>query len=232
MLALVITLTCFSLVSEYINEQGETRAQEVATEYARRNTLDIPPVPSIPSSAISGKNQQDLLPGDRTSTATRSVDALTYIDEDFNYYSNKRQHDSPTDHPTAPLVAHAERRQDLGTDPPLSDLPFSAHSSIEYADPYQYQQPKNVKGGIFGKIFNTDARSHPIEKQVADKQRGLVRRQQRPYLGWYPILVVSCNLCLTLSSLVPNNRHGRRDDLRNCRKQPRNGITFCFQAFR
>lgn len=117
-LALVITLTCLSLVSEYHNEQGETRAQEVAAEYARRNTLEIPPVPSMPSSATSGKHQQDLLPGDRTSTATRSVEALTYIDEDFNYYSNKRQNDSPTDHPTAPLVAHAERRQDLGTDFP------------------------------------------------------------------------------------------------------------------
>src|SRR5258706_7261506 len=185
-LVLVITLTCFPLVSEYINEQGETRAQEVAAEYARRNTLEIPPVPSMPSSAISGKDQQDFLPGDRTSTASRSVAALTYIDEDFIYYSSKRQQDSPTDHPTAPLVAHAERRQDLGTDSPLSDLPFIAHFSIEYADPYQQQ--KNARGGIFGKIFKTDAKS-PIEQQVADKQRGLVRRQQRPYLGWYPFLI-------------------------------------------
>lgn len=106
-------------MSEYVNEQGNTRAQEVASEYARRNTLDTLPVPSMPSSATSGKHQQDLLPGDRLSTATHSVDALTYIDEDFNYYSSKRQRDSPTDLPTAPLVAHAERRQDLGTDFPF-----------------------------------------------------------------------------------------------------------------
>jgi hypothetical protein len=149
-LALVIRLTSFSLVSEYVNEQGETRAQEVASEYTRRNTDEIPPVPPISFSDTSGTHKQDLQPGDRISTATHSVDALTYIDEDFNYYPSKRQRDSPTDHPTAPLVAHAAGRQDLGTVFPVSKLPFSAHSSIEYADPYQQQQ-KKARGGFWAK---------------------------------------------------------------------------------
>lgn len=110
------------LVLEYVNERGETRAQEVASEYVRRNTDEIPPVPPIPlypASAALGDHQRDLQPGDRTSTATHSVDALTYIDEHFNYYPSKRQPDSPTDHPTAPLVANAAGRQDLGTVPPF-----------------------------------------------------------------------------------------------------------------
>jgi len=42
---------------------------------------------------------------------------------------------------------------------------------------------------------------------------------------------LSYDLCLTLSSLVSNSRDGRRDDLRNRRKQPRNRITLCLQAF-
>ena len=50
----------------------------------------------------------------------RSVEALTYIDEDFNYYSSNRRRDSPTDLPTAPLVANVDLgRQDLGTYPQL-----------------------------------------------------------------------------------------------------------------
>ena len=123
-LARLLTLTSFSPVSEYHNEQGETRAQEVAAEYARRNTDEIPPVPPLPLSDASGTHQQDLRPGNRISTATHSVDALTYIDEDFNYYPSKRQHDSPTDHPTAPLVANAAGRQDLGLlSPFLISLP-------------------------------------------------------------------------------------------------------------
>jgi len=119
MLALVIRLMSLFLVSEYVNEQGETRAQEVASEYTRRNTTEIPPVPPIPFSATSREYQQGSQSADRHSTAMRSIDALTYIDEDFNYYPSKQQRDSPTDHPTAPLVANAEGRQDLGTCPPF-----------------------------------------------------------------------------------------------------------------
>ena len=184
-------------MSEYVNEQGETRAQEVASEYVRRNTSEIPPVPPIPLSSASpafGDHQRDLQPGDRTSTATQSVDALTYIDEHFNYYPSKRQPDSPTDHPTAPLVANAAGRQDLGTGSPISNLPFSAHSSIEYADPYQQQyqpQHKKARGGILGKIMKSDARSYPLEQQIADKKRGLAIRQKRPYVGWYTFLIVA-----------------------------------------
>jgi hypothetical protein len=132
--------------------------------------------------------QQDAQPADRNSTAMHSVDALTYIDEDFNYYSTKRRRDSPTDLPTAPLVANAEGRQDLGTLFLVSDLSFCTHSSIEYADPYQHQ--KKARGGIMGKILNNDSSRYPIEQQVANKKRGLVRRQQRPYVGWYIFLIV------------------------------------------
>jgi len=173
--ALVIQLTCLPLVSEYLNEQGETRAQEVASEYARRNTLELSPVSNSPT---TGTQQQDSRPADRNSTAMRSVEALTYIDEDFNYYSSKRQRDSPTDLPTAPLVANAAGRQDLGTFSFVSDLCFSTQSSTEYADPYP-QQTKKSKGGILGKFLGRDSERYPtLEQQIANK-----RRQQRPYVG-------------------------------------------------
>ena len=176
-----------SLVAEPVNERGETRAQEVASEYARRNTEDGTPIPDTPISATPEKLQHDAQSSDLHSTAMHSVDALTYIDEDFNYYSSKRRRDSPTDHPAAPLVANADNRQDLGISS-SSVLCFSTQSFIEYADPYQQQ--KKPRGGILGKILDGDAGRYPLEQQIANKRRGLVRRQQRPYVGLYTFLIV------------------------------------------
>lgn len=120
----------------------------------------------------------------------RSAEALTYIDEDFNYYSSKRRRDSPTDLPTAPLVANADLgRQDLGTLSSAFDLYFSTQSSTEYADPHQHQK-KKPRGGVLGKILDGGSARYPLEQQIADKRRGLVRRQQRPYVGWYTFLTV------------------------------------------
>lgn len=176
------------LVTEHVNERGETRAQEVASEYARRNTEDGTPIPDTPIFDTTEKQQHDLQPSDRNSTAMHSVDALTYIDEDFNYYSSKRRRDSPTDHPAAPLVANADNRQDLGIFFSSSVLCFSPQSSIEYADPFQQQ--KKSRGGILGKILDGDAGRYPLEQQIANKRRGLVRRQQRPYVGLCTFLIV------------------------------------------
>jgi hypothetical protein len=186
-LVLIIQLTCLFPTSEYFNERGETQAQEVASEYTRRNSEGVPPVPPIPDSVRAEKQHEDLEPGDRNSTALHSIDALTYIDEDFNYYTSKRQRDSPTDHPTAPLVANAvmPHRQDLGILFSASDLSFSTKISIEFADPYQ----KKPRGGILGKILDSNTGRYPMEQQIEDKRRGVVR-QQRPYVGLYTFLIV------------------------------------------
>lgn len=61
-----------------------------------------------------------------------------------------------------------------------SDLYYSTQSSTEYADPHQKQKPR---GGVLGKILGGDSARYPLEQQIANKRRGLVRRQQRPYVG-------------------------------------------------
>ena len=176
---------------EYLNERGQTRAQEVASEYARRNAEDQSPVSPISSPAPARKHQRAPQSADRHSTGMQSVDALTYIDEDFNYYSSSRKRDSPTDLPTAPLVANAAvpsvgGRQDLGTFFSVFDIWFSTQSFIEFADPYQ--QRKNPRGGILGNMLNDDSGRYPLEQQIENKRRGITR-QQRPYVGLYTFLI-------------------------------------------
>lgn len=110
--------------SEPLNERGETQAQALASEYSksRLDANELTP-PGNPTARYGGLAPPPQDPDKRKSSALESNDALTYIDEDFNYYSSRRnraKRDSPTE---ALLVANAyppagqegARPNDMGT---------------------------------------------------------------------------------------------------------------------
>lgn len=81
------------------NEHGQTEAQIVAFDYqlsSPRSPTSSDPLARKPSNASAH----------RKSFAPSNTDALTYIDEDFNYYPSRAKNSS-TDRDSALLVANA-----------------------------------------------------------------------------------------------------------------------------
>jgi hypothetical protein len=107
-----------------LNERGETRAQALASEY-RSSPVNLSPrdgaLSSASSQTFSSSEQSKDLLAKRKSVASSNLDAMTYVDENYNIYRSPRMKNGDQFNDNASLVDHAaapagasRRMADLG----------------------------------------------------------------------------------------------------------------------
>lgn len=97
---------------------------------------------------------------------------LTYIDENFKYYSSREATGVDDAHDAALL------RNQAGN--PRSDTPRS-YEHMEYGDPTNMQQDQ--KQGAVRRFFMGDGSRFPLEQRIENKKRG-IGRQRHPFVVW------------------------------------------------
>ena len=175
------------------NTEGKTEAELVAHTY-RTSPESSPTASRTPGDQGDLKRSSSAFGG--KSETHSNMDALTYIDEDFNYYSSKKDRGPSTkaDHSDMSLVDNAadmgrlsrHSMADLGELLRPSQL-YSrekTNSSKEYQDPYKPdtllpdvpEKPKSKLEELFGGGI------YPLEQRIENKRRG-IGRQKYPFLG-------------------------------------------------
>ena len=173
------------------NEHGQTEAEIVAFDYHRSSPL-------TPSSSKMGYSesltrQPSNKSSHRKSFAPSNTDALTYIDEDFNYYPSRTNTKPNPDRDSALLVANAAGmgRKDTRESRAFNDLGmrciihlFVLLNALSFAE---YQDPANVVGTSEQPNKSALHRflergRYPIEQRIEDKKRG-IGRQKHPFVG-------------------------------------------------
>lgn len=170
------------------NSMGLTQAELVASEYRYS--------PTSSRQAAAGSHdmsRHQSTTSNRKSAAgsvlypASSTDALTYIDEDFNYYSNRRPRVT-RETSNSGLVSNAA---DMGTSEPMAgrsvqDLGQCLSLSILYLTIVisygcvEYAEPLPEKVSPFARFLNSG--KYPIEQRIDNKRRG-IGRQKYPIVG-------------------------------------------------
>jgi hypothetical protein len=154
-----------------------SRGDSYADDYSALPAPEHPDhLPSPYDSVQRGQSMRSVRSGE---TGNR----LTYIDEDFNYYSNRPARDANATETQDSLVRNAA---DVGRSGNFQDM--------EYADPY-YKPSGPVPYNNFGEAPNEVSRGkesplqrfigtgkYPLEQRIEDKKRG-IGRQKHPFVG-------------------------------------------------
>ena len=167
---------------------GQTEAEIVAFDYHQSS-------PRSPTSNAGGftdnhSRQPSVRSAHGKSYAASNTDALTYIDEDFNYYSNKRDSKPIPDRDSALLVSNAADmgRKDTRDSRAFNDLGMYVISlRVIRSDSLcceEYQDPTNAPADGNKSAFKRFLESgrYPIEQRIEDKKRG-IGRQKYPFVG-------------------------------------------------
>ncbi|KAG8905985.1 hypothetical protein FRB99_007842 [Tulasnella sp. 403] len=165
-----------------LDEHGHTRAQSVAQQYrasvgSSKDIIDD-------DDDIDRSRSRDTSPGRQRSEyhdesvypyggTNASTDAMTYIDENFNSYSNRRQ-----------------KPEGVTPDGQTTSRSFQ---DLEYADPYEPPQPspRTQKSRFNNLLGASDNAKFPIDQQIEAKRRGALVKQSRPYLTWALTVVMT-----------------------------------------
>ncbi|KAJ1310202.1 hypothetical protein OPQ81_006945 [Rhizoctonia solani] len=161
-----------------LNERGETRAQALASEY-RSSPVNLSPHDGVLSSASSqtyssSEQSKDLL-SKRKSVASSNLDAMTYVDENYNVYRSPRMKNGDQFNDNASLVEHAATP--AGASHRMGDL--------EYAEPVtpSPNHPDNAKKSVMARLMGNDGARHPLEQRIQAKRAG-IGRQRYPFVVW------------------------------------------------
>ncbi|CAG7846096.1 Uncharacterized rhomboid protein AN10929 [Serendipita indica DSM 11827] len=203
-------------------DDGQTHAQAIANEYSNRASR-MEPSATYNASPNARHSQALSGGGDRKSVGPDSA-GLSYIDENFRYYSSRgtpvshdhRRLDSPTDAHDAPLVSNAadmdgsgHRLRDLGKSVILAapsyamQFPMPPYDANQPAVPPEYAEPpsNNRKLNLWGKLVDRNHGSS-LEQQLERRKRG-IQRQRRPYVVWFLTVVM---LAVMIYEIVENKR--------------------------
>ncbi|KAG8722777.1 hypothetical protein FRC08_010387 [Ceratobasidium sp. 394] len=186
-----------------LNERGETRAQALASEY-RASPVQGFTREGLVSSASShtvgaySQSTDDYLkdPAKRRSVAS-NLDAMTYIDEDYNLYRSPRTGATNQFNDNASLVEHAATP--AGASHRMSDL--------EYAEPMtpSPDHPDNRKKSALTRLLGKDDARYPLEQRINDKRAG-AGRQRHPFVVY---LLSAAMLGVMIYELVRNYQEQR-----------------------
>ncbi|TDL28516.1 rhomboid-domain-containing protein [Rickenella mellea] len=166
------------------NEFGQTEAEALASEYR--------------SSPSSSRNSQPPGNFDRLSSFSQhrksvasNLDALTYIDEEFNYYPSQP---TPQTSDDRSLIINAADIGRSGSSPAIQEF--------EYQDPYKpgdvAEIPENK--GLLSRIVADG--QYLLEQRIEDKKRG-IGRQKHPFVCWALTIVM---VSIVIYELVVNSR--------------------------
>ncbi|CAE6432560.1 unnamed protein product [Rhizoctonia solani] len=180
-----------------LNERGETRAQALASEY-RSSPVNLSPrdgaLSSASSQSFSSSEQSKDLLAKRKSVASSNLDAMTYVDENYNIYRSPRMKNGDQFNDNASLVDHAAAP--AGASHRMTDL--------EYAEPVtpSPDHPDNAKKSVMARLLGNDGARHPIEQRIQAKRAG-AGRQKYPFVVW---LLTLAMLGVMIWELVRNNQ--------------------------
>ncbi|KAL5635958.1 hypothetical protein ACGC1H_004682 [Rhizoctonia solani] len=161
-----------------LNENGQTRAQALASEY-RSSPINLSPrdgaLSSASSQTFSSSEQSKELLATRKSATSSQLDAMTYVDENYNVYRSPRMKNPDQFNDNASLVEHAATP--AGTSHRMADL--------EYAEPATPSpgHPDNAKKSVMGRFLGNDGARYPLEQRIQAKRAG-VGRQRYPFVVW------------------------------------------------
>ncbi|KEP54380.1 rhomboid family protein [Rhizoctonia solani 123E] len=161
-----------------LNENGQTRAQALASEY-RSSPINLSPrdgaLSSASSQTFSSSEQSKDLLATRKSATSSQLDAMTYVDENYNVYRSPRMKNADQFNDNASLVEHAAAP--AGASHRMADL--------EYAEPVTPSpgHPDNAKKSVMARLLGNDGARHPLEQRIQAKRAG-VGRQRYPFVVW------------------------------------------------
>lgn len=171
------------------NEYGQTEAEAVAHSY-----LSFPPSADPSTSRQSRVSSIDRRTSNtskyRKSFAPSNTDALTYIDEEGNYYSNRKKYNL-ADKSEDSLVHNAADMGENQAPRSMTDLGELYFQLIiinllttqsEYQDPYKrddFSAQPEPKSGL-ERFLNSGI--YPLEQRIENKKRG-IGRQRYPFVG-------------------------------------------------
>ncbi|QRW00376.1 clathrin adaptor complex small chain [Ceratobasidium sp. AG-Ba] len=166
-----------------LNERGETRAQALASEY-RSSPIDGSPRGGLVSSASShtiGDSTQTTDYYAKDMSKRRSVasnlDAMTYIDENYNLYRSPRTQAADPFNDNASLVDNA------ASPAGASNRASNRMSDLEYAEPMtpSPEHPDNAKQSVMARLLGKDDARYPLEQRIQEKRAG-AGRQRHPFV--------------------------------------------------
>ncbi|ELU44527.1 rhomboid family protein [Rhizoctonia solani AG-1 IA] len=136
-----------------LNERGETRAQALASEY-RSSPVNLSPrardgaLSSSSSQTFSSSEQSKDLLAKRKSVASSNLDAMTYVDENYNIYRSPQMKNGDQFNDNASLVDHAAAP--AGTSRRMADLEYA-----EAVTPSP-DHPDNAKKSVMARLLGND----------------------------------------------------------------------------
>ncbi|QRW27194.1 clathrin adaptor complex small chain [Rhizoctonia solani] len=152
-----------------LNERGETRAQALASEY-RSSPVNLSPrardgaLSSSSSQTFSSSEQSKDLLAKRKSVASSNLDAMTYVDENYNIYRSPQMKNGDQFNDNASLVDHAAAP--AGTSRRMADLEYA-----EAVTPSP-DHPDNAKKSVMARLLGNDGARNPIEQRIQAKRAG------------------------------------------------------------
>ncbi|KAF8682400.1 Rhomboid family [Rhizoctonia solani] len=182
-----------------LNERGETRAQALASEY-RSSPVNLSPrardgaLSSSSSQTFSSSEQSKDLLAKRKSVASSNLDAMTYVDENYNIYRSPQMKNGDQFNDNASLVDHAAAP--AGTSRRMADLEYA-----EAVTPSP-DHPDNAKKSVMARLLGNDGARNPIEQRIQAKRAG-AGRQRYPFVVWLLSLAM---LGVMIWELVRNNQ--------------------------
>ncbi|GAB1517439.1 hypothetical protein RhiTH_000487 [Rhizoctonia solani] len=189
-----------------LNERGETRAQALASEY-RSSPVNLSPrardgaLSSSSSQTFSSSEQSKDLLAKRKSVAYSNLDAMTYVDENYNIYRSPQMKNGDQFNDNASLVDHAAAP--AGTSRRMADLEYA-----EAVTPSP-DHPDNAKKSVMARLLGNDGGMgsipeprNPIEQRIQAKRAG-AGRQRHPFVVWLLSLAM---LGVMIWELVRNNQ--------------------------